>query len=911
MSIVKEKIISQWVKIKSADLEVIKFIQDLDEDSRKNFPILFEMSCLGYANIDDRDNVIDYVYPEQVRDNLNNKYCEKITDITDGIERLRHGDSSFYAIYSTKYKKKNTTNCFLLDWYVQVYNKKGDLSKNIQTWIDRDKTATKHRVPLQEWIEIFSECHNAVSAIDTNGKNKKKLDADRKQAASKVFLNHNLNTRLVNDKSGNSIKLRPFLEQCKRPEHTIYTKILAKSQVDFFQGLFEKEKTKLKEFAEKELSITCKKQKIDAKIYKVFSDFIQEMYDLGSGISGKVLECLFNGKYDNPTTKLANELLNKKYANVIIELFSSKEVLFKYFKIWKEENHFKGLRKYAAKPNLTKPPMYGIENFKIRVLENKDIEIIMPHIGKITCYPSDYFGDISFVRDEKNYNVEFHRKYRTKKQVKNGLKISGVLKSIGLQTRDGELCVNLPINIKVIERSSLQLFLQSAQLKKVCDYLDLIPQSFVALAVDLNINDPISGVIVDAKKGDFTGQLPVWKYGSATITKGPYFLAKSGERCDEICKLISQINKLKSDIRDFKITRIGKSQEEISVARNDLQKRMRIIREAEKAIKTSLHNDGYRNIGESIQLLRLYDALRDMKKSYQSICLINNGQKTFLTFNNKRSELRKLINRRIAFCIAETAYQNKCDVVFIEDLESVYDRDLGSNSITRLLNANTLKKEIQRALDIRGIILIEVDKAGTSQTFYDAKSQQSVFGLRPRWKEIKDHGWSKSDLYLPVGDKLVCVNSDLSACLSVMMKGLGHSVEKFKFKIRPENKSDDPLDQPEEKDGSFRLKTLMEEHGHKGPIRMWETGDGHASLVKTELDEIKNDYVYYFNKQFWTNEGCKRYRDHIRDMVLAGKQIERKDINSLLDNDLCPPTSKSMFEFSETIKQEEFNFMHE
>lgn len=422
-----------------------------------------------------------------------------------------------------------------------------------------------------------------------------------------------------------------------------------------------------------------------------------------------------------------------------------------------------------------------------------NLNVKINNIENFKLYKSHYLGNAKFTEEDRGYTVRFCHQVKTRNQEHRNYnkEIQGKLKQLGLVKQNNEFYINLSISIEENKvNNDIKYFMQSADLKKIEINLEKTPDEMTFASVDLNISNPITATKAKFYKNDHSKPLKSFGYGSGEFIEHPTFLVENGIHNNKIIKITNDCYMLKKIIKNFKqiknhnakfefikkeIDFLKIENENLNQLRYKIQSQIKIIKNQLANYSELLRKTGYNNLADCIRLLEAKDMYASLISSYERIHLLpGKSMPQKKKFDNTRANFRKLITRKLAYKIVD--YAHDCNAVFVEDLN--FDSDSDKNYLLRLFHCQTLLKFIEEGLNKRGIAMILTDKNGTSKV-------DPVTG-ELGYRDKKD----KSKLYVKRNDKIVYIDSDLAACVNIMLKGTNHSICPYNFLLSNDEESD-------------------------------------------------------------------------------------------------------------------------
>ena len=458
------------------------------------------------------------------------------------------------------------------------------------------------------------------------------------------------------------------------------------------------------------------------------------------------------------------------------------------------------------------------------------------------------------------------------------------MKEVSVLKKNNELHLSVPYNIyHSNQNENLKYYFSFAAPSS--EKLDLLPDSFKAIGVDLNIQDPVVVTLGAITKKD-SYKIKVRDFGSAKLLE-TQTLVPDTNLSNEIKKLNSEIMTIKGilyeikkiskdDSLEFDIESLGylgleidRSKDHIG-ARGVVQNKIKLLKSKIKQYRHKCRNTGNKSVSELIRLIEIVDNFNSMISVYQRLHL-KSGEQLLATKRNdntrknlKKDLLKKLANKIVKYCL-----DNQVSLVFLEDLDSEQSsrNSRETNSLIRLFSAKSILDSIETALGKYGIsCLSNIDKKGTSKT--------DPFTGNIAYRDEKD----KRNLYVKKKNKLVCYNADHTASLNVFLRGIDHSIIPYSF-IWANSKDKD-------KEKGKRISRFLKDKLGTTKVYFYDLGEDHLT-VSTKSLKNKSKYfgkIYYRNNKFITEkqhfEMEEKLKKEIMDGLAVGTQVEKIDITS-------------------------------
>ena len=851
------------MKVSVENLTVEKWYEDLQDDYRKFFNIFYPLMGIGYGVM--TDDVIEYVEPKEMPDDEIGKWLKCF------LEKGTNNSSSysfFYDKFENKLAKKT-------EYIVKFIN-------NIPTATDEDLLKDSRLTP-QEWRDISQQ-------IQIQG-----LDAVWETILSKILVNPK---RQLGQMMRNQIA-----ERCHRPDNKNYCTILTKMLGESLRSQNEKYKFHVKETQELEATVV-KYRSPKAELLLKFCQQIQSE----CGCNKWVLTKLFK---DQATTK---EQPNLFFA---IEKRDSDE--FKELQdidLNKDYKYVKGMlalakrKKYPTQPNKNNDPSIPIGltsygNFNITTDTSSKVWFDLPFLEtSLETNGSHYFYGLQAVRGEGKeidpktnkektfqedyFDITFRHKVKTPKKHEVGDEIKGNLKSISLQRRKGDMYVKLAYTInhpKANER--LAYFFRTADASQYD--LSKLPDTITVGGIDLNIVNPLCGVKAKITKGDFSGPIQSFQFGSGRIISPPRVIISSSKDEQNLVDLRNKCKKIKAAIKMYKANKfkdIPMSADMMEFLENTAMSdnckayckihegkpqktalliglAMKYVKTKYRALKYKMRAQGHKNVADSIRLIEVMDQMASLTSSYERIHLKpGESLPTKKKFDKKRANFKKYVVGTLAAAVAKE--YKECNIVFVEDLESNFDEDNNNNSLTRLFSPKMLIGGITQALENIGVQVVLTDKRGTSQT-------DPVTG-KLGYRDISQ----KEKLFVDRDGKLGYIHADCAASLNVLLCGINHNVRPYKFYVAKEKD-----DETEQENNGKRMKkfTNVKYRTNKLKLKVENHQIIHDENLKAKAKDRLYGYFYFREDRILTTQEHFEQRNALKDRQQNALRIEEFDLN--------------------------------
>lgn len=750
------------LKITDYPAELVAFEQDMADDIQKFMGIFLSWLPIGYGHLADDKQERTYQSTEQRRKALvkikNQETLGLIDRFIDTILHKGNDASSSYGFFYADYGQAASTGKakFKSQFVNLIIEGNNDKIKD-----SLEKNPNLAKIPLKQWKRLGF----------------RKGD----DAHNKIVWKEKVASIAANPDRGVSKQLREKLKlKCKRPHDRSYCILLMDVLIRQLRFQYEKYNVHIQDTADLEAQFA--KQK--TPLVELLIQFGDELYEANYGLSKYVLKNAIREikSTEGSNVQIAIDTLKQSKYQAIID--APYKDLMKAYDAWKLHLRLKKRKLYPTYPNLESRHrisfgLTGRGGFDIRC-ENNAIKVRIGQI-EVTCSRSHYFGELHITPSTNCFLIDFAHKSKDKKGVL-GNHIRGTVREIGLQKKLGGYYITVAYEVDVVSQHHelAQFFRKSEPESKD---LHKLPSEFVAMAVDLNITNPITSTIAKVGK-KIKGEIQALDYGWANLVESPKILASSGPRCSMLSKIGLDLRQLKGAIREYKAAKTkgeeisektktwllaqrGKKSES---TRYLIQLKLATLNQKLKKVHFEMRKEGYNNLGEMIRLLDAKDQFASVIDSYERIHLkANETLPKVAKFDERRANFRQLVSRRFGAIIAKYAVEKQVNLVFVEDLETEFDGDNDNNSLSRIFAASSLLKCIEEALNKVQIEMVAVDKRGTSRT-------DPVSGL----PTIRDE-YNKCRSYAKRGNKIGVFDCDQAASLNVMIRGLGHSVVPYKF----------------------------------------------------------------------------------------------------------------------------------
>lgn len=784
------------VKIKSLPQEIKEYYDDIQADYKRYVTLFFSLSAIPYCDFE--GNVFDKNLEEKRNQILQTLFCG--TDLRVSMQRA----IQFVDNVATKGQTENSSSYNV--FYKDFKSAGAKINKHVKQFFERCLTENfddcyselENNICLKEKKSNYDKQFEAMflsvdpifwrkASQQLKGLNKKQAEKSIKELWREIQPNFTLDDRLL----GQYFR-EDFGITCKRPNNVNYCK-----------QLFEMvRKTLMSVKGKYTLHVNETKEIVDLK-NNLLEEITKSVPDLMSQLTSMRIFLKSNyvsiGKYFFDSYSKAIEgkdaKHNAQFFKKLVDDGSYKEI-FEFCKNSNNKEKFISLESLISRLEIRKQyPAFNFDmnNYGVPFGESyipfeisiKDGKLIASFKGfpEFEFYQSDYLGNLSVSKSNRIHQIQFQHKKKIKNQesVPYGSIIKAELKELNLLCKNGSF--NLYLNYSIHHpkaNKDLEFFLKSSKIKSV----DGFDNHIKIAAIDLNISNPITACKAEIHKGDFSHPLHCLGYGSGNWISKPEKLVFDGQYNNTLIKITNESKKLVWAIRNYKKLKnnnipmpkedmqfIGATLEDSqSYIRFRINTKLKSINTDMKSARENLTKSGMKNISECIRLIETEDAFASLISSYERIHLKpNESLPQTKKFDTKRANFRKFVTRRLAYKISE--YASDCNIVFVENLE--FDKD---NYLMKLFSCKTLLSYIEEALNKKGICMVQVEKMGTSKI----DPVTGKLGFRSK----KD----KSRLYVRRDDEICYIDSDLSACVNVMLVGLSHSICKYKIVENKEGK---------------------------------------------------------------------------------------------------------------------------
>lgn len=864
------------------------YYNDFQEDYRKFFNLIFSWLEKGYRYFDE-DEKIHYVKPKKSAlaktQNYDKETCRLIDDFMSVLIKGGTDASSCYSLFYEKYNPKDSKKYteFVKLSLENLHNQ--ELQDETIEKLDPDSSISK-----DEWINV-----HIPNLKDPENR--------------KSYWENTLGKLLVNQGRSLGKNIRERLQiSCKHPSDATYCNRLIKAIGEQIRSFYEK--ANLHEQQRDELFAQIKSFENDDLYQKVCEFGIVLEYE-GSGLSKYVLNHGVKQvlkPVNDSTIKFQVDILSQDRFRSIVEA-NEKDLLaaYKKYKLRSKLANKLMTCKYVAKSSLKndfKLPIGQTSLGSFGFSQENGKLVVSSDIGDFNCIPSHYFSqlDCKAIKNSKKqivgYEISFCHKQKRKPSTKSNLpdfgnKITGVVKELGLQRKNGGFFLSFPYAIHH-DYTNFKLATYFNSASPNVNELENLPDEFVAAGIDLNISYPLPIAVAKIGKS-INGALIAKDYGRGNVVSLNH-LIEDTSLCTKIRNLKSLCQKTNFAIRELKTcnktnTRISdktfqqlcktrlnikliRSPESVEdfnkVARLYIQTQIKKIKKLLRKIKYKCRATGYNNISEMIQLLDCMDKYNSLISSFDRIHLKPNQILPAKSRNdNSRANFRLLILRKLAAILVRECQKHHVNVVFAEDLQNNQDSDKSSfdNTLSRLFSPRLMLDTIQLALEKVGIGFVSnVDLRGTSKT----DSMTGKIGYRDKF--------SKRDLYVLRDGKYVRIDSDLNAALNVLIRGLNHSICPYKFFVAKED------DKKREKIGK-RLTQFLKDLFNQNSVHFYKQEDGSVIGSGKKLKNLKileNCYLYYREGKFLTFEQHRNEEtflsNKIKDLLVEDGNLPKTDV---------------------------------
>jgi hypothetical protein len=881
-----------FVKAISIPNSLSSYYDDMQKDYKKFLNLFFKWAAIPYMDCKKDKNGNDLYHNEEdvikERDFLLVKNPDVVKQFIENIKTgNQKGNSSSYNVFFEQYEERGAKfppkiKEFFINSTKESFEisfEKLKLSYGIKEEKVSDKKGKKGENKKERNKKSLDQAQKDFNKIDLDFWKKSSAEmyglVDKKNIENKCnLLWKEIKEKFRNPVRGSGAIIRVDYDiKCKRPQNLEYCKQLFEMIRSKLCSVYSKCVLHIKETQ----SLVEQKDNLVNKLNsEIFKDFISLRtylknnnlsfsYNFVSSCSDKIegnsLE--YNDKF------YANLVISKEFEKIISYCLTRNDKKlsnFNYLKtiddlISKLENR-KKFPKFNFEHNDFGIPFgesylgFEIDKQTVKIKEFEDFQI----------YKSCYFGGLEVEKKNRGYNLKFRHMRKNRKNIENsipyGNEINAQLNQFNLRKKNGNFYLDFNYSIShPKEKFNLKSFLQGASLLEK----DKLPDKIVCMAIDLNIKNPVSFCKAVFFKGDFSHPLQLLGYGSGYFIQEPQFLIADGPHNGRMVELTKSCKTLISSIRSYKIAKnteeefngkllkslalkenkdlyliesnncvkenlylsndedVKKYLENSKRTRNKLEQISFAIENKFKNIKSEIAKINKmfftlgekQNVSDMIRLLELKDTFSSLRSSFERKHLKNgevlNSEKKF---DEKRANFRKEIARKLSAQVTFEA--SDCDIVFVEDLSF---KDDEKNRLVNLFSCNLLLDSIEMALNKRNIQMVEVNKQGTSKV-------DPVTG-KVGYRSEKD----KSKLYVERDGKVCYIDSDLAACVNVMLKGMSHSVCPYRFnlvdkKINKENK---------EKEDGERIKKFKSLNSLEKGINFY-----YSEKVISEKDHYEN-----------------------------------------------------------------------
>lgn len=864
----------QKLKLGKKELSPInaKFYDDIQEDYRKLFPLILSFTLTPYT-FEDENGVEHVVSSEQVLKTLENSVGKSLIDdvliIGSTVAEMPQASaSSFYGLFYNNYSCNDKAK------WTQA---KSDFLDKLLTYTDEQLEAKLEgdsclrQMPLVEWKKVKEKL------LEGN---------DKKEVWESV------SGKLANKVNSSYSRVRKELEiQVRQPDNREYCSTLSEMLRLQVKSCYQKNLDHQKVTQELLTKVNNCSQ-TNPKIFDLIANFSDRLYSIGTGLSKNVLlrsiDCVNKGTLaSNPTYKIAiAELLKPEFSEI---LTLKKEELIRAYNGVKIRDQLKRRKVYPRLPSFKNDykVMFGLSSlakFKIRV-EDKKIKIAFSNGEEELFMNSHYFHDLEVVFDESNktakqFIIKFRHKLKSNKKFAVSDLITGYVKQIGLQKKNGSFYVTLMFTMKHDEKIlKLERFFKTAS-PDMSKYTDL-PDKIRVAGFDLNISNPVVGCIAEIDKNG-KGPLNSIDFGKGNLVAGPDIVCQDTLMSNRVKRCKQLIFKVKDAIKDCKFSNSNNTKmNDATISflkrlaspsqspRCMIQTWIKNLKKRLKKLHSIIRASGYVNISEGLRMLEAQDAMKSLISSYERFHLKSGemlAAKKNITANNRRQNFRQFISRKIASKIVQ--YSKGCDVIFIEDLSLDFDSDNKNNSLIRLFSADGLIKCITDAAYKAGIGVVLVDPMGTSKT--------DPVTAKVGYRNLKN----KNYLYVERDGVLGWVDADKIASLNVLIRGLGHSIVPYKFYVKGKKKDVIGVDLVEKEVGKRLQRYFTMQHGSiKQPI--FKIDNDKVTLLKKANkgdNLIENAFLYAHGDDFCTADNHRNQGKEIMHRVDSGEPVVEFDL---------------------------------
>jgi hypothetical protein len=840
------------LRARSWEQGVDDYYDDLQQDRKQYFQLFYPWSGIGYG-IEQEDGSFIYRSPEQIAISRRQLYSNDSDDrMNQFIQNVLAGgtnSSSCYSVFFAGYKSAGRALLTEIKRNFLAFLP-GKTKKEIKEKLET-VSPQMSRLSVDDWFEVAKKISN------TN------IDEVWDDVAPRLF---DPNREL-------GAKIRTLFDiRCRRPNDRAYCAQLMemvgrqlRSASECYR-LHMDETDRLKKELEK-LS--------EQEVYPLVCALADYLSECGSGLSRHML---FRGveKAKKPANSknsiqiVVDELRKPRYKKLLESNYKS---IKRAYAAWKIKRKLQQRRVYPRYTNVNNDCIVpiGLTGLGHGFTLSKDhncIVIDLPEMGTIKTYLSNYFGDLTINSITNGYNIEFQHflNFRGRRpSIPYGQPIQGVIKEIGLHKKDGKFFVHLSYSKPINEINfTAQIFFQTASLNS--DLLARLPDKMVVMGIDLGLANPISAVVATIGR-DMVGPIKVLDYGCGQILESPKVLTSKGKLSETLSAIKADTVKLRDAIRqykDYKNANVPISEEtnkwlslidpSQSSTRLLIQFWVKNIFRRLNVCKDKQRKLGYDNLKDAIYLLDAMDNCSFMLEAFVRIHLKPKQQlQTKAKFDTSRANFRDFITRKLAFVITKNAVSAGCNLVFVEDLNFVFDKDDNRNSMLRLFAAATLIQYIEEGLQKAGIGLVKVAPDGTSKT-------DPVTGLLGHRFHNK--------LYVERNEKIGYIQCDPAASLNVLLRGLGRSVCPYKFFVKDKtNNSDD------DKNEKKRTKAFLQiRYGTTRPKLIGKNGQPLKGFVYYRNGNLIPESEHRAHEEAW--------RQKVIDLWAAKASLDEFEITS-------------------------------
>lgn len=867
--------------------DIMFFCENLQKDYEKYFPLVYSWTGNGYTRLTENNTPV-FIEPTILD---NSFHDEKV--FIKMFSSTGTDNSSCYNLFDENYKSNQTSR----------------FTKERLKWIKSEGKDENGQFKQMKGLEIINDWESIFEKT-------KPIFIQEGEKGLKTYWEKELGKQFVcdNRKSGTKLRIK-YNVQCKYPNNHMYCVCLADVIGNQLRSQNEKYHKHLQELSEIKVKIDSF---VNEHNYKLLKNYADDLKSIDSRLTKYVIQS--SNRLDKiKKTNIQRELdvLKQDKHKEFLNLHYSEKI--KHYKNWRIEENYNfriSNRKYIKYPDLTKNCKIHIpKNYFSLTKEENKLFLLIDGFDKIECMPSAYFNDFELKEGSNCYEVSYNHRVKRKKNVKSNIpevsqKITGKIKQIGLQVKNGELFVTLPVNLDLPEENINNYFYSFCTSKfddKLAERFKKLPDEINVVGVDLGISYPLSVTLSKIARELKDYDFKINNYGFGKIIEQKHLIQDS-KICKDIQQSINNIHRIKSIIKEFKSCQ--KENKDLNIKKQflseesmkwlgeqipnlkhypqtDLDKHFRFVRRLIDLIvsmfrdslvnlKSKLRSTGYENISEMIQLTRCMDVYNQLISSYKRIHLKENE---FLydkpNKNNKRPKFKLFVIRRIAATLVRYCLDNNVKVVFLEDLDMKQDSDKtnNDNSLIRLFTPRLLIDTITMALHKYGICVISsVDPKGTSKIVW----YNNTLGVRGNEVEYLQHDNPKRLLIVKNNKgkhKWDVIDCDLNASANILIKGLNRGIIPFQFFIKSDKSQDN-------EDNGKRLKVFLTKKYGTDKIYFYDNGNNlDAETKKMKGKENVVGRVYYIENTFFSEEQYKKIRE---DMTKEIEQDGLLDLN--LDN---------------------------